>query len=281
MSEPLRTDDPGQKDAALADREARIEQLLLSGLDHYFVGQYDQAVHVWTRVVFLDRSHDRARAYIERARRALAERQRESDELVQRGIDALNRGENDTSRQLLNDAISRGGPNEVALAFLDRLNRIEAGSAASAALPVGPVRPRPQPAPLMPPATRARRHRAWIVAAAALCAVVVGALFLREAPPADDRSEVTASVAVGTPADPLPVPRSAEITLVRARTLYESGRFFDALRVLDTVPAADALRAEADRLRGDVQRELLAGAVPPRPSADTPLATGPASPPER
>jgi cytochrome c-type biogenesis protein CcmH/NrfG len=62
------------------DRDAKIEQLLLSGLDHYFASQYDQAINVWTRVLFLDRSHARARAYIERARSALAEQQRESEE---------------------------------------------------------------------------------------------------------------------------------------------------------------------------------------------------------
>jgi hypothetical protein len=68
--------DPG---ARASDRLALIEQLLLAGLDHYFTGQYEQAIHVWTRVFFLDRGHARARAYIERARCALAERQREAE----------------------------------------------------------------------------------------------------------------------------------------------------------------------------------------------------------
>ncbi len=62
-----------------SDRAALIEQLLLAGLDQYFSGQYEQAIHVWTRVFFLDRGHARARAYIERARGALAERQREAE----------------------------------------------------------------------------------------------------------------------------------------------------------------------------------------------------------
>jgi hypothetical protein len=61
------------------DRAALIEQLLLAGLDQYFSGHYEQAIHVWTRVFFLDRGHARARAYIERARGALAERQREAE----------------------------------------------------------------------------------------------------------------------------------------------------------------------------------------------------------
>ena len=50
---------------------------------------YEHAINVWTRALFLDRSHARARAYIERARSALAERQRESEELLQNGVAAF------------------------------------------------------------------------------------------------------------------------------------------------------------------------------------------------
>ncbi|MBE3098611.1 MAG: hypothetical protein IMZ44_15960, partial [Planctomycetes bacterium] len=64
------------------ERDTRIETLLLCGLDHYFAGDHERAISVWTRVLFLDRGHARARAYIERARSAVAERQRESDELL-------------------------------------------------------------------------------------------------------------------------------------------------------------------------------------------------------
>ena len=41
-------------DADGVDRESRIEQLLLAGLDQYFAGRYEQAIDVWTRVAFLD-----------------------------------------------------------------------------------------------------------------------------------------------------------------------------------------------------------------------------------
>ena len=88
MTEPLRTA-PGNDASADAEREALIERLLLAGLDHYFEGRFEQAVNVWTRVAFLERGHGRARAYIERARGALAERQRESDELLHRGLEKL------------------------------------------------------------------------------------------------------------------------------------------------------------------------------------------------
>src|SRR5213592_560051 len=105
MSDPLRTDNSRALDTGSdADRDAKIEQLLLVGLDHYFASQYEQAVNVWTRALFLDRSHPRARAYIERARSALAERQRESEELLHSGVEAFHRGENEEAKRLLEAA---------------------------------------------------------------------------------------------------------------------------------------------------------------------------------
>jgi len=65
MSDPLRTESARASDAeAASDRDAKIEQLLLVGLDHYFAAHYELAINVWTRALFLDRSHARARAYI-------------------------------------------------------------------------------------------------------------------------------------------------------------------------------------------------------------------------
>ena len=54
------------KRAYEAERDARIEELLVTGLDHYFSEQHELAINVWTRVLFIDRGHARARAYIER-----------------------------------------------------------------------------------------------------------------------------------------------------------------------------------------------------------------------
>src|SRR5687768_18389076 len=99
MSDSLPASAGGQ--SADADRDARIEQLLLSGLDQYFAGEYEQAINIWTRVVFLERGHSRARAYIERARGALAERHRESEELHHRGIAAFNKGETEELVELI------------------------------------------------------------------------------------------------------------------------------------------------------------------------------------
>ena len=134
MSDPLRTNlnaKPPSSDGS-ADRAAKIESLLISGLDHYFAADYAQAIDVWTRALFLDRNHARARAYIERARSAMAEQQRESEELLHNGIAAFERGEIEAARQMLNAAVQRGGAHDVALAFLTRIDRI------SAAMPATP-----------------------------------------------------------------------------------------------------------------------------------------------
>src|SRR6187551_1774678 len=122
MPDPVRHDE----DAAASDtgRETQIEELLLAGLDHYFNGQHELAINVWTRVLFLDRSHPRARAYIERARGAVAERQREGEELLQTGAAAFSRGDTADARRLLTSAVERGARPEEALAMLERLERL-------------------------------------------------------------------------------------------------------------------------------------------------------------
>src|SRR6185436_17278487 len=130
-SDPLRTDTSRALDAAPdADRDARIEHLLLAGLDHYFAAHYELAINVWTRALFFDRSHARARAYIERARSALAERQRQAEELLHGGAAAFRRGDAGEARRLLQAAIDGGAPLEDAFPMLERLNRMGPAPAA-------------------------------------------------------------------------------------------------------------------------------------------------------
>jgi tetratricopeptide (TPR) repeat protein len=250
---PLR--DPEPRDAA--EREARIEELLLSGLDHYFAGQYERAISVWTRIVFLDRHHDRARAYIERARSALAERQRQSEELLHTGVAAYQAGEVDKARDLLTRAVEQGS--DSAHLFLDRLSRVgTAGIATDLRLEPRPRRARSRPrVPLTPP------RRGWV--AAAIGAILIAAVMLLGGLPIGSwLSELQGGAPVGiaqpVPEEPLPVVRAAETALVRARGLHADGRLRDALRTLDRIGPGDPARGEADRLRADIQRDLLAAA---------------------
>ena len=264
MSDPARTDESdGVDPRAVGDGDARVEQLLLAGLDHYFAGRYEQAVHVWTRVLFLDRGHARARAYIERARSALAERQRQSDELLHRGTAAFENGQVVAARRLLTAAVEQGAPTEVALAYLGRLDRLSGVSLPAEALPellaadATSIAESP-----VPPRRRTRAAFAW---SAAVVMVAAGALWLAGAIGVLARWGVpnaTGGSALASPADPLPTVRASDVALTRARTLFETGHAGDAIRLLGTIPVADPNRAEADRVLADIQRALLTAADP-------------------
>ena len=269
MTEPQRTDFKTPA-AADAERATRIEELLVSGLDHYFAEEYEQAINVWTRVVFLDREHDRARAYIDRARKAIAERQRQSEELLHRGLDAYKTGDVERARDLLTRAVEQGAPSDEALVLLERMNRLE-GAGFDA-----PLYRRTLPARrVVVHATSPRRGRTWpwVIAALALAAVGAGAYFgaapamswlVNVPPPARSTTPAAAEV--------LPMVRTADTLLDRARELYIGGHLHDAVRLLARIGIADPVRPEADRLRADIQRALLAAssASAPPPASGTP-----------
>jgi hypothetical protein len=258
MTEPLRTDPAAVPGApAAADQAARIEQLLVSGLDEYFAGHYEQAINIWTRVVFLQRGHSRARAYIERARSAMAERQRESEELLHRGVAAFDAGDMPAARDLLMKAVEQGSAGDEALAFLQRVNRVEA--AASVRDLTTP--PAAAAAIVSPPAHAAAGR--W-VRPVLVAAIVFGGVALGAAPLVSWIIELRAGVPSASPArlpEALPVVRLPETRLVQARHLYAGGHLIDALRLLERIDVGDPLRADADQLRGEIQRELLAVAA--------------------
>jgi tetratricopeptide (TPR) repeat protein len=247
------------------DRTARIEELLLAGLDHYFNGEHDRAIDVWTRVLFLDRRHARARAYIERARGALAERQRESEELIQRGMAAFDQGDTGVARELLSSAVARGGPHDVALALLDRLNRLETpvstADATARARAMMAAGRRPHAGRL-----GAAAPRSWVVLAVALFALGIVALYVAISfSDLAGRSPATnPATSAARPAEQsLPVPRSADLALWRAAALKNTGHLKEALVALDRIGTGDAAYADAERLRGEIQGLLVAGLPAP------------------
>lgn len=279
-SPPTKADAPG----ALGE-DARIEHLLVTGLDHYFAGEFETAINLWTRVLFLDRHHDRARAYIERARSAQAERQRQTEALVHQGLDAFDRGDVEEARALLRDALDRGASHDLALGVLGRIDRLDVagtpstgprretrlrrGATSSAAVPAHP-RPSSNPA------------RFWMLTLGALAAT--GAIGWW-AWTTDSLQAVWPSPAAVRSApfpeteDPLPTPSVAETYLRRGEDLFASGRLRDALAELNRVPTGDPLRVKADDMRARIQRELLALALA-ETAAPVPITAKPGQPRE-
>jgi hypothetical protein len=252
MAEPQSKDPGATGPLTDAEREARIEQLLLAGLDHYFGGAFDQAINIWTRVTFLERGHGRARAYIERARSAVAERQRESEELVHAGVAAYNAGDLVAARELLTRAVDHGGPSDTALLFLQRLSRLDTTPGVRATTRA-PERTTAD--------ARADRSR-WLMTIVA--SVIASLLILLGALPVTSwlaQLPVAGPAAAAPTAEPLPVVRPADVLMTRARASHAAGRLHEVLATLDRIDISDPQRAEADRLRADVQRELLATAA--------------------
>jgi tetratricopeptide (TPR) repeat protein len=255
MAEIRRSD--GLDTGADPDRDSRVESLLVQGLDAYFLGRYEDAVHIWTRVLFLDRTHPRARAYIDRARTALAERQRKSDELLHASHALIEQGRMSDARRLLTEAIAATGDDEHAAALRMKLDRAERAR-------WGVVDPSVDGAavPAATPTLLASPLVWWsLVGAAGLVTVwLIGRLAFSAWQPAEP---VAPPVLLASKA--VPVLTSSDVALVRARTLYARGRLADALKALDRVTLTSELRPEADRLRVEIQRLLLAANASPVP----------------
>ena len=271
MADSLR--DQETSNAQSPGRESRIEELLLAGLDHYFSGQHELAISVWTRVLFLDRSHARARAYIERARGAIAERLREGDELLQTGAAAFDRGDTEDARRLLTSAVERGAQPDEALAMLERLERLAPTDVVSA-------RVEPRPHRYVRRGVVRDTSRPGIRAATLVLVLAIGLAsgvlvmiawssgMLPWSP-----APSTSVTAARTVLEPLPVPSPAEGSLTRARSWAASGQLRDALTALDAIRPGDPLRPQADELRARLQQQLLDSAHASRAQAAPPASS--------
>lgn len=247
----------------VADRDSRAEALLVEGLDRYFAGQYEDAIHVWTRVLFLDRSHARARAYIDRARTTLSERQRRAEEMLAATSELLAQGQTDRARVLLSQAEAASGDDQHTAALRAKLERVERAGmdagyrpAVPAIADAVPIRGRHRWS-----ATRAVAGALGLAALGVMVAagtLVLQAWLVRSSRPLPTLARMS----------PLPVLSSTEVALVRARTLYGRGRLAEALLALDHVQMQDARRSEADKLRVEIQQILLATRRASAPVAD-------------
>jgi len=255
MADPKRHDSLNSEEGVI--RDSQIETLLVDGLELYFKGRYDEAIHLWTRVLFIDRGDQRARAYIERAQSAIAERQRRGDELLHASQELLDQGQTTAARDLLDELVSMAGDDERAAALRLKLDRIE--------------RMRPAPAPAahtevpMPEIDEPwRPGRYWAIVGTATATALVVLAVVAFNPTVRSWVGLSASAdAIAVKATPvaLPVLSTSDVALVRARTFYGRGRLAEALQALDRVGVESASRGPADELRVEIQRLLLASAA--------------------
>lgn len=250
MSESRHRELPSAADAG--DRESRAEGLLVEGLDQYFEGNFDEAIHLWTRVLFIDRTHARARAYINRARTAQGERLRRADEMLHTAGDLLTRGDLDQARRLLANAEQASGADEKVAELWARLERVERTRQIPVAARVAIVDARPVRGwhGIGRIAAQAVAAGAFaVLLASAVASPVIGEWL------SGGRGAGSARPASATRA--LEVLSVEDVALVRARGLYARGRLSEALAVLDRVDGSGGSRDAIDRLRVEIQRLLL------------------------
>ena len=82
-----------QPEVSPKKKPPKHDELFRQGEDLYALGMYQQAIHVWTRILFLERGDARAKSAIERAKRAVSERQRELDVELAAAAELLDTGD--------------------------------------------------------------------------------------------------------------------------------------------------------------------------------------------
>jgi len=259
MTDPQQTVAGGGR----AGTDGRIEALLVSGLDAYLRGDFESAIHIWTRVLFLDRDHGRARAYIERARSALAERQRRTDLLAAEGVDTFERGEVARARSLFTEVLDADASHDVALGMLSRLDRIATGAPTVPDVGRQEARAVDDESPRLALATAStlfgpvsRAWAVWMALGGLLLAALAYGPGVALTPMAWGGTS-TAMAPIPDSLTTMPEPRVSDGALRRCRSLVEVGRVHDALVECSRVGPGDARRAEADALVARIQRELL------------------------
>lgn len=241
------------------DQAARIDHLLTAGLDEYFGGRYDRAVQVWSRVFFLDRSNARARAYIERARSAVAERQRLVEAASAAAADARAAA---TAAGTVTPAPERDALLVVSGALAGRL--------------APPVLAPDEGAVPAAATRRARIAHELLVAAAGVLLFVAGYTVAAR----DRLAEWMAGIDARRPAASAEPARAPGGALMEARQALDARRYDDARRALERIPAGDPSRVEADALLAELQRAwpvvspMLAPDRPVSPTAGAERAGG-------
>ena len=200
-------------------------------------------------------AHARARAvHRTRARTAIAERQREGDELLHAGLAAFSRGDAGDARQLLTSAVERGARPEEALAVLERIDRL-------ASIPAPPI---PRPPYTLRVGGMLASKRSGISAATLLLVLAIGlaagALVMiglehgRLALGAARAGRGRRPIHPGAASSPVGV---RCVVRARDRLVGKTGRLRDALTALDAIRPGDPLRPRADELRAAIQQQLL------------------------
>jgi len=222
-------------------------------------GSLREAADIFGRVLLMDPRHREAGSGLERAQALLAENERRLDAELEDAARALDAGQSDRARELLDRVVREGGDIGRAQALLDRLDgrtgRLDslghgAAVASAAGRPVGRG-----PTPL----SRQALVGAWTLVLVTLAVSLafswdrlVDTLVSTPAP---------ASAAIAPPTSE-PEMTPGEIAVSRARELVARGDLSTALVILEEVAPTDAEYPFARRLHAQILAAFPAGRRP-------------------
>lgn len=131
-------------DGPAAQEDDRVSALLQEGQAAFDAGEYQTAIDSWSRIFLIDLDHADASDKVEEAKRLLAEREREAEELFHTAIEKLEAGDTAGARESLEATLERRPGHVGAREHLDRLKAgtAEPGEASE------PETPAPRPSDL-------------------------------------------------------------------------------------------------------------------------------------
>jgi tetratricopeptide (TPR) repeat protein len=277
----------------------RTDELFRQGEEHFAAGRFQQAIHIWTRILFVERGSSKVRESIDKAKRVIAERQRRLDlECAEAGrlfdagdveeagrrarvvlsadpshveanrlsekVEALER-RNEPARELSLESSSEAGPSKGIVLRVPKAERGRPRAGAGADAPAD------------------SRLKMFAFIAAGILVFAASALYLYEnwegivSDGAFRHPTSGASVAVAPPAPA--VPDLAELRYYNGARLFEQGRYREALAELSRVDRGSRLAAPARSLILRIEERLLRGVSEDEASALPPLAPSAAEEP--
>lgn len=293
----LRTDEAGKPAGPIGNAACKTEELAATGEELYRQGRFQEAIHVWTRILFLDRANLEARGAIERAKRDIAERQRRLDLETVEAARLLEEGDLEASRLRVRAVLSVDASHPEAnllareIAALDRRSEVareppresveEAATAPARGIVLRvPRTPVSKPTGSLPIASGLKM--AFFVMAAVLL-FSASALYLYA-----NWDSLVSDGAFGHPGgrgpapevEMQPVPDLSELRYMNGARLFAQGRYREALSELSRVDRASPVIGPARSLILRIEERLLRGVSETAGSTGDEVAAAPSGRPD-
>ncbi len=274
--------------------------LLRQGDDLHARGLYHQAIHVWTRILFLDRGNPQARLRIDKAKEAVAELQRRLDAEIAEARALFDGGEIEESRERVRSVLAADASHGDAVQLAASIEAVDRRNELPREPPAG-TRPSPEPKPApapdvvfaptptqgvvirVPKGPRLSSHRAGSAATSRvqMAAFLLGALLLFAVSAfylSENWEAIVSDGAFGSPAGLAPAvlpdrlaataPDLSQLRYYNGQRLFAQGRYREALAELRRVDRDSTVVAEARSLILRIEDRLLRGASGAEPAID-------------